>query len=188
MNDELVLTDEQFSYAVSIGVKRMTEAIKLGCKHTAGFEGVGWTENIEGACGEYAAALFLDLEWEAPVNTFKVGGDVGELQVRTRTDHKHDLILRPGGRGDRPTDYFILVTGQAPKFRVRGGILASEGMVGKMRDFGFRAPAWFVPVERLTKLERGSKIPEGSLCNDEQTQREQGNIHDGNGVHTPVNG
>lgn len=98
-----------------------------------------------------AFAKFVNKYWNGSVNTFKNGGDVGRFQVRTRSDHSYDLIIRPD---DRDSDYFILVTGQAPVFRVRGFILAADAkrMSECIQTYGGRPPAWFIPADRLFRI------------------------------------
>ena len=98
-----------------------------------------------------AAAKALGRYWTMPVNTFKDGGDVGELQIRTRPRHYNELIVRPG---DRDTDTFILVTGRSPQFRVHGYITGGQAKRRCwLHDYGGRPPAYFVPQSALRPLE-----------------------------------
>lgn len=151
ISDQVVLSDSEMKIAALVGTNRNTEAISKGLLDKHGFKGDGWSVNIEGACGELAFAKFANQYWNGSVNTFKSGGDVGKLQVRTRSDHSYDLIIRPD---DRDSDYFILVTGQAPVFRVRGFILAGDAkrMTDCIQTHGGRPPAWFIPSNRLNRI------------------------------------
>lgn len=109
-----------------------------------------WNIHIEGAAGEMAFAKATNRYWAAPVNTFHDGGDVGDVQVRTRSKHHYELIVR---NDDRDSDWFVLVTGTAPKFVVHGWI---QGRAAKRpeweRQHGGFAPAFFVPQEALTSF------------------------------------
>lgn len=102
-----------------------------------------WREGIEGACGELAVAKALGVYWNGSIDTYKLGGDVGELQVRTRSRANYDLIIRDR---DRDEDIFILVVGTAPRFRIVGRIRGRDGKRDQWRRaHGGMAPAYFVP-------------------------------------------
>lgn len=142
------LTHEQMTYAAQIGARRHIEALARNLPDRHGYDGAdGWTVHIEGACGELVVAIALNRTWEATVNTFKVGGDVGHLQVRTRSKHGYELLVRDG---DRDEDIFVLVTGQAPNYRIVGWI---RGVDAKRPEWqqthGNRPPAYFVPHRAL---------------------------------------
>lgn len=127
---------------------RNISAIKHGLRNQHGvMEGGDWQIHIEGACGEMALAKALGLYWNGSVNTFKMGGDVGNFQVRTRSQHNYELLIRP----DDPTDViWWLVTGKAPRYIVQGWI---QGIDAKhpdwLRAHGGRPPAYFVPHNKL---------------------------------------
>jgi len=81
-------------------------------------------ELVEGAAVEMAAAKALEHYWVPSVDTFKTGSDIGtSIQVRTRSRHSYDLIVRPD---DRDEDHLVLVTGIAPRFHVRATILGAR--------------------------------------------------------------
>lgn len=143
--------------AAGVGVRRQIEAFRAGRQdqHGAtsaevGGRGRGWHLHIEGAAGEMAVAKALNRHWSASVNTFKVGGDVGRVQVRTRSRHDYELIVRPE---ERDTDAFILVTGIAPAFRVHGWCYGREAKREEWRqNHGGHGAAFFVPASALRTI------------------------------------
>lgn len=148
---DITLTWSEVALAASVGMRRHMEALRVNRADSHG-RGVdnGWTDHIEGACGEAAAAKALDIYWNGSVNTFKTGGDVGPYQVRTRSDHTFDLIVREDDADDR---VFILVRGRVPNFDVVGWIRASDAKCAKwVQTYGGRPPAYFVPASALHAL------------------------------------
>jgi hypothetical protein len=146
------LTPVEMQQAAMIGVLRQIESIRLRLKDSFGADpDNGWSLNIEGAAGEMAVAKILDLYWGMPVNTFKRGGDVGHIQVRTRSRHHSELIVRPGDRDD---DVFVLVTGRSPHFQVHGYIAGGQAKQRCwLHGYGGRPPAYFVPQSALHPLQ-----------------------------------
>jgi hypothetical protein len=107
---------------------------------------IGWQAHIEGAAGEMAFAKWRNRYWSGSLGDLQAD-DVGNVQVRTRSKHSYDLILHDDDPDDRP---FVLLTGLAPRFRVRGWIWGRDG---KQQQFwsdpaGGRA-AYFVPATAL---------------------------------------
>lgn len=137
--------------AAQIGVVRQVQSLKKGLRDKHGHEGAGWNLHLEGCCGELAVAKALNQFWDGSVNSFKVGGDVGGLHVRTRSKHSYELIVRD----DDPDDAaFVLVTGTCPEYRVRGWILGGDAKRSEWRQtHGGREAAWFVPHENLHPIE-----------------------------------
>jgi hypothetical protein len=106
-----------------------------------------WETHVEGTIGEFVVAKALGRNWNGSINTYKVGGDVGPAQVRTRSDHEAKLIVRPR---DRSTDYFVLVTGWAPTYHVHGWMLGADAKQERwLEDPGGRGAAYFVPQSEL---------------------------------------
>lgn len=147
----VTLTPAEVQHAIAVGVGRQLEARRLNLPDKHGFTGDGWGEHIEGAAGELAVAKLLGWKWDATVNTFKAGGDLRDkVQVRTRSEHWMELIVRPD---DRDEDFFVLVTGRIPHFRVRGWY---PGGAAKRQEWsqghGGRPSAFFVPHGQLKRL------------------------------------
>lgn len=134
--------------AAEVGLRR--QLAKLGQHDAHGFNGDGWGIHIEGAAGELAVAKALNLYWSGSVDTFKVGGDVGSLQVRTRSRSDYDLIVRAA---DRDGDLFVLVTGKMPDLWVRGWMYGKEAKSSEFEQtYGDRPKAWFVPAAHLRRV------------------------------------
>lgn len=145
------LTRYEVQLGAQIGVARRIEAIALDLKDRNGFSGDSWGANIEGALGEMAVAKGLGRYFDATVNTFKSGGDIGPYQVRTRPHEAFELIVR---EDDREGDVFILVTGSAPFYDIKGWILGRDARRDDWwKGFGNKPKAWFVPLENLNALE-----------------------------------
>jgi hypothetical protein len=138
--------------AVSTGTLRHIAALRKGLPDCHGFKGEdGWTIHIEGAAGEMAFAKAAGRYYASPVNTFKEGGDVGDVQVRTRSRMDYDLLVRPS---DRDRDVFVLVLGKIPTFDVVGWMRGSDAKNEKwLNAHGNRPPAYFVPRSELSPIE-----------------------------------
>jgi hypothetical protein len=144
---QVTLTWFESAMGAEVGRLRQLAALKDGLVHQYGFDGIGWTEHIEGACGEIAVAKYLGIYWGGSVNTFKSEDLGGGIQVRTRSRDDYDLIVRPGDNDD---EIFVLVTGRCPHYTIRGWILGRDAKQGEFRaDHGGRSSAYFVPQERL---------------------------------------
>jgi hypothetical protein len=139
------------SRAALVGVSRNVEALRKGCQNRMPINDE-WGIHILGACGECAFAKGTNRYWNGGVNTFK-GSDVGKnIQVRTRSHHHYDLIVR---RSDHDTDVFVLVTGGPHEFALRGWILASDAKQQKyMANHGGHGEAYFVPQSDLHSIEQ----------------------------------
>ncbi len=143
----VTLTPAELRMAALVGLERQLEALSQSLPDRHGYEGEGWNIHIEGAAGELALAKWLGRYWDGSVNTFQSGGDVGEIQVRTRSKEDYDLLVRPGDKEDA---VFVLVIGKAPRFRVVGWIRGADAKRPEwLRAYGGRAEAYFVPQHAL---------------------------------------
>lgn len=134
-----------------VGSKRQIEAIRQNLPDRHGYDGDGWSIHTEGAAGEMAFAKAVGLYWNGSVNTFKREGDVVGYEVRTRSRHNYELIIRPNDPDDR---IYVLVTGRSPDFRVVGWIRGRDGKRPEwLRTYGNRPAAHFVPHGALKPLE-----------------------------------
>lgn len=147
------LTLAEIQHAGQIGVARHAEALLEGRQDQHGAKKARdvWGLHIEGACGELAFSKATGRYWSGPVGNFKEA-DVGDrVQVRTRTHHNQDLIVREGDRADHA---FALVTGRAPDFVVHGWIWGRDAKQARwLRDYGGHGPAFFVPKEALRPID-----------------------------------
>ena len=145
---DVKLTGSELYLAAQVGVARQMEAMRKGLPDKHGFDGIeGWTVHIEGAAGEVAVAKALGVYWNGSLNTFKSQADVQRLEVRTRSKSYYELLIRPD---DDSKAVFVLVTGRAPDFEVRGWIQGSEAKKDEwLQTYGGRPPAYFVPHDAL---------------------------------------
>ena len=105
-----------------------------------------WATHIEGVCGEIALAKVLGVYWSNHLARFDTD-DVGALQVRTRPEAWHELIVHKHDRDDR---VFVLLLGRAPTFRVAGWIRGADAKQATWwKDPAGGRPAFFVPQESL---------------------------------------
>jgi hypothetical protein len=122
-----VVTLEWYEVALAsrVGLSRQLNALSHGKAEADGRGGEpGWNHHIEGALGELAAAKFLGLYWGGPINTYKIGGDVGtRIQVRTRSECWYGLKIKGSDRND---DIFVLCLGRCPIYHVRGWVYAGD--------------------------------------------------------------
>jgi hypothetical protein len=162
---EISLTWQELVTASFIGLRRQIFALQHELEDPYGSDPEDcWGNNIEGACGECAVAKWLGLYWDGTVGSLG-GHDVGPFQVRTARKHSHSLILHKGNRRDRslimpvPRDAddkkFILVTGLAPHFWIRGWCLGRDGKHERFWEDRARKnrPAYFVPQDFLQPLD-----------------------------------
>lgn len=149
--DQVVLDPVQLDLALSIGERRCKEAQAKGRKDLHGFIGDPLEIHLEGACGEYATAILLGVEWGASINTFHDKPDVAGYEVKTRSKNHYDLIVR---RDTSLSDAFILIIGQRPNYRGIGWI---DGRAARRPEWwathGDRPGAWFVPQRALRSLD-----------------------------------
>lgn len=139
----------ELAMASEVGRLRRLASIKRGHQHRHGASGAGWTECIEGACGEMAFSKAMNWYWDGSVNTYK-RQDVGGCQVRTLSQDWYDLIVREDDADDEP---FVLVTGIAPNYLVHGWILGRDARTQEwFRSPNDRPPAWFVPQAALRPM------------------------------------
>jgi hypothetical protein len=103
-------------------------------------------DNIQGACAEMAVAKALDKFF--PTN-FEV--DISnEWEVRHSVRKDASLIVR---MGDSDVKKFVLVVGQAPKFRIVGWKRGSDAKKSQwLRAPNVRPPAYFVPQKELESI------------------------------------
>ena len=150
---QIRLTLSELLMACSVGAVRHHESVSSGRRDANGFTDrqSGLSVHIEGAAGELAVAHVWNLHFAGHVNTFK-GADLGErTQVKCRSQHNYELIVR---KDDSSDHIFVLVTGSAPNFFVRGWLYGHEA---KHKDFlathGDREAAYFVPHGLLHSME-----------------------------------
>lgn len=133
--------------AAQVGLSRSIEAMREG--KSSRFSGErNWSAHIEGALGEAAFAKATRRYWSGSVNTFKEGGDVGAIQVRTRSRPDFPLYVRPTDRDD---DIFVLVTGELGNYEVVGWCFGREAKQDKYLVTNMKGwrPTYMVPAKDL---------------------------------------
>jgi hypothetical protein len=150
----VTLSSAEIISAATVGALRFAESVSSGRRDSHGFDKSksGLSLHIEGACGEVAFAKCRGLYWGATVNSFKAADLERNIQVRTRSSHDYDLIVRSD---DADTDVFVLVTGVCPNYLVRGWMYGKDAKKDEFsKDYGGRPSAYFVPASKLKKSYR----------------------------------
>jgi len=138
---DVQLNAEEVAKAERVARRRAAESTHLADKH--GFTGDGMVIDLVGAPAEAAGCKALGLVWSGSVNHFKLPDARHNIQFRGTMLEHGSLIVRPD---DDDRDYFALVTGHTPNFRVMGWMLGRDAKKLKwLRSPGGRPPAWFVP-------------------------------------------
>lgn len=139
---DITLNWVEATVASEVGRMRHLKSLKDGRQDAYGFDGDGWTEHIEGATGEMVVCKALGIYWNCTIDAFDEC-DLPGMQVRTRSRHDYELIVRPDDKEDAK---WVLVTGKCPSYRVVGWI---NGVDAKneawLHGHGGRPPAYFVP-------------------------------------------
>jgi len=141
-------------HGANVGVIRQSKSEEDNRKAAKGVEESNASQlgiHIEGACGELAVAKVRGVYFSGGVDTFSAP-DVGKnVQVRTRRKHSYELIVR---KTDNPNHYYVLVTGQAPLYCVRGWIQGKDAMNERfLANHGDHwNAAYFVPANELKPM------------------------------------
>lgn len=152
-DDTITLAAHELHMAATVGLRRQVSSVITGLQDRHGMNPEdGWRAHIEGACGELAVAKYLRKYWDGSVDTFRTLPDLGNVEIRTRSRHDYELIIRPD---DDTEKYYVLVTGRAPHYRIRGYILGAAARCDQwVQRHGGRSPAWFVPSQALIPLQK----------------------------------
>ena len=154
MHHDVELSPIEVAMAAMVGGARRSESayFKRKNKHGMGPDADMLAIDILGAAGEMAVARVLGRYWGGDVSSFK-RADLGHsVQVRTRSNHDYDLIIR---HDDNPEDVYVLVTGTTTRLRVHGWIRGAEAKKDEwLKTYGDRPAAWFVPQSALRPLKR----------------------------------
>jgi len=147
---QITLTQYELFQAGMVALQRNVENIFAGREHAHGFGGSnGWTNHIEGAAGELAFAKWSNKFWSGNVGDL-TANDVGKVEVRTASDHNRRLIIHKKDPDDRR---FVLVTGIAPTFRIRGWIWGEDAKQEQYwQDPVGGRPAYFIPHNQLNPM------------------------------------
>ncbi len=147
----VVLSWSELSVAADVGKYRHIRSLQKNLKDKHGFNGDdGWTIHVEGAAGEMAFAKAMNVYWSMACDVFKAPDIGGNVQIRTRSKDDYELIVRPG---DSDTDAFVLMTGKAPHFCIKGWVTGKEAKQKEWsKAYANRPAAFFVPQSALHDL------------------------------------
>ncbi len=161
------LTSSELIQAAMIGTMRRIQDIKKGRRPQYGIgHDREWQADMMGAIGELVVAKTLNRFWNGALGDLGAADVDHSFEVRTRSEHWHDLLLHDKDKDDLP---YILVTGYNDVYVIRGWIY---GLIGKSEQFWADKSeknrwAFFVPQEILDPL---SELPKTLLRTDAQDQ------------------
>jgi hypothetical protein len=113
--------------------------------------------HIQGAIGEIVVAKARDRYFMPTVNNFKEADLGGIIQVRLRTKHEWQMIVRDD---DDPNHIFVHVTGEGPEYCIRGWAYGRTVMLPAYRqNHGNRVESWFVPESALKSFSIKEREP-----------------------------
>ena len=151
MNPRITLTPLQIEVATLIGTRRHEECVRRGMKGRNGQRKEAALQNdIDGAIGELAVSLFLNVALPMSINTFQSEPDLFPcIEVKWRSSHNYDLLIR---KHENLSQVFVLVTGKAPHLWVRGWAIGRDVALPKyLAAHGGRDEAYFPPVSVLSQ-------------------------------------
>jgi len=147
--------EEMLIATLAAGLRRCRSKTK-DWSDAHGYEGdAAWDIEVEGCAAELAYCKYRNVYWEATLDSFKKA-DVGtNVQVRHTVLDNGRLIVRDD---DNNEHFYVLVTGRAPKMKIRGWI---KGADAKKETYvnapNNREPAYFVPQEMLKSFDKEKK-------------------------------
>lgn len=150
----ICLTRNQVEHGALVGVRRHLDNLyrdNAVADRAFGARGDDWWRaNIEGACGEYAAALWLGIEWTPRMWATRHLPDLPpDIEVRTTNLRRGDRRWLAIRAVDRPQRRYLLVWGAAPDFELVGWIAGVNGMVRANEAFSEGGRWWAVPEQDL---------------------------------------
>lgn len=155
---EVKLTPDELYQAAAVGAHRRITCIfnRHKQQHYDSPKGDEWATEIESCCAEIAVAKFLNKYWSGGVfDGSRAEFDVDGRQVRHTPYHSGCLIIYPE---DDPNSKYVLVTGKAPDYKVRGWVIGGEVQrLGKEHEYWTQPPnklsqSWWVPQTALRRI------------------------------------
>ena len=144
--EKVTLSASEMAFAAFAGAGREAANGVYGWGGAGRFSKSGWDAHIEGACGECAAAKCLGVYWPPGMGTMKGPDLLDCIEVRTTPGHNNRLPVKRTDPADR---WFVLVTGTAPRFVVRGWIGPHDARRDEWWDDKMEYPNWMVPQSAL---------------------------------------
>lgn len=158
----VTLTSAEMLEAEDVADERQYEASRSGRR--SGFAGghdLELRRHRFGAYGEAAVSKGLGIPWLKTVNTFHRGPpDVGEYEVRTRSDEKYtDLIIRRDDQRIIRRKFIGVLAHDMPRFELTGWIVGTDAQRDEwFHNYGKnRSGCWWVKVADQHDM---SELPE----------------------------
>jgi hypothetical protein len=152
------LTKEELNEALSVGMNRHKVNRSAG-RYDNKVLADGINVDIQGAIGELVVSKYLGLPWDGRLKNNsewlqwrKTGHDVSGFEVRFTKHRNGRLILH---NKDKDMSIFILVTQiNEGTYEIAGWCLGREGKnPAYWQDVGYGRPCYFVPREKMRKIE-----------------------------------
>ena len=123
----------EVSWAQSVGFYRFSESERDGKTQSDGSNDANGARNHQqGAAGELALTKFLEMKWNATVNTYNNFPDLdGNLECRSKQDYQLYMRLYPGRDRAKGSAIFVSVTclhRDLSSFRIDGWTIGAEVM------------------------------------------------------------
>jgi hypothetical protein len=147
------LTAPELLIASNIGMMRRISNLKrnICAKYGAPDKEGAWEIDVIACMGEMAVAKHFNLFWAGSVNNFSAVDVGGLIEVRTRRQSWHQLILHPADKDHLP---YVLVHADPPAFDLIGWAYGADGKQDKYwSDPAGNRPAFFVPQADLRPIE-----------------------------------
>lgn len=143
---EIILTWPEVLLGVNAGIMRRVSAMRRGRCNPFPEEGRSiWDRDINGSLAEVAVAKWAGAFWSGTVGRIDTP-DVGNLQVRSKTQDGERLVIRPDDKDD---EVFVSVLVQPPSCRLCGWLYAGEA---KRPEWVVSTGCYFVRDEFLRPM------------------------------------
>ncbi len=147
---EVRLTFGEMASSAMVGVYRQLESVRKGNKDQTASKDSGFTLHINGSMAEQAVAKALGKFWRSGVNTYADPDIDPHFQVKWRSFDEGDMFVPTNAKDG---ELYVLVTGQAPTFQIRGFISAADAKLHPVKAPGGYKPAHCVPQSALQPIE-----------------------------------
>lgn len=151
----VMLGPDEIAQAVAVASRRRISCMfdRKKEQHYDAKSGDEWSTEIESCCAEIVVSKYLNRYWSGGVfYGARAEFDVDGKQVRHTIYATGKLIIYPE---DNPDSKFVLVTGKAPKYIIRGWFYARDA-IDKGEDHEWwrlpedkLSPSWWVPQASL---------------------------------------
>lgn len=144
------LTQGELYSGAILGICRQHEALRKSSKDFAVSKESGYGLHCEAALAEMAVAKGLGLYFPATLNAYSKPDIPPNLQVKLRFGENDDMFVPTTCKED---ELFILVTGRAPVYTIKGFCSGLEAKQYPTRAPGGFRPAHLVPQSDLHPIE-----------------------------------